>query len=111
MKDSLDLVFQALADPTRRAILERLRSCDATVGELAEPFAMSLQAVSRHLQVLERAGLVVRAREAQWRTAGLDPRPLRDVTAWLGPFTRFWAGTEVPEAVAETAPAGISRRR
>lgn len=96
MKQPLDLIFQALADPTRRAILERLQTCDATVGELAEPFAMSLQAVSRHLQVLERAGLVVRGREAQWRTAGLDPRPLRAAVAWLGPFERFWSGTEVP---------------
>lgn len=95
----LDRVFQALADPTRRAILERLRVCDATVGELAEPFAISLQAVSRHLQVLERAGLVVRGREAQWRTAGLDPRPLRDAATWLGPFARFWSGTEVPDGL------------
>jgi DNA-binding transcriptional ArsR family regulator len=85
-----DLVFRAIADPTRRAILERLCECDLTVGELAEPFDMSLQAVSAHLTVLERAGLVRRARDAQWRTVALDPRPLRGVTDWLAPFEQFW---------------------
>ena len=89
MSDELSQVFRALADPTRRAILERLTECDLTVGEIAEPFAMTFQAVSRHLGVLERAGLVVRGREAQWRTAGLDPRPLRRVADWTAQFDRF----------------------
>ncbi|HQY33398.1 metalloregulator ArsR/SmtB family transcription factor [Actinotalea sp.] len=88
--ETLNPVFRALADPTRRAILARLARCDATVGELAEPFPMTLQAVSRHLAVLERAGLVVRGREAQWRTSSLDPRPLRDAAAWLDGFRSFW---------------------
>ena len=88
--DSLSLVLGALADPTRRAILERLAECDATVGELAEPFPMTLQAVSRHLAVLERAGLIERGREAQWRTSSLDPRPLREVQQWVAGFARFW---------------------
>jgi len=91
-EDALDLVFGALADPTRRAILDRLTECDATVGELAEPFPISLQAISRHLAVLERAGLIVRGREAQWRTSSLDPRPLRAVLDWIGPFARFLDG-------------------
>lgn len=90
MPDGLDLVFQALADPTRRAILERLAATDLTVGEIAEPFPMTLQAVSKHLKVLERAGLVVRGTDAQWRTAGLDPRPLAQVSAWIRPYERFW---------------------
>ncbi len=88
--ERLDLVLAAIADPTRRAILEHLATCDATVGEIAEPFPITLQAVSRHLQVLERAGLVVRGRDAQWRTSSLDPRPLREVLAWIDPFARFW---------------------
>lgn len=88
--EHLNRVYRAVADPTRRAILTRLARCDATVGELAEPFPMSLQAVSRHLAVLERAGLVVRGREAQWRTSSLDPRPLRDAAAWLEEFRPFW---------------------
>ncbi|MCV2393538.1 metalloregulator ArsR/SmtB family transcription factor [Actinotalea sp. M2MS4P-6] len=91
MTDELDGVFRALADPTRRAILDRLAGSDLTVGELAEPFAMSTQAVSQHLAVLERAGLVVRGREAQWRTASLDPRPLRVAQGWIAEFGRFWA--------------------
>jgi len=88
--ERLNLAFRALADPTRREILRRLARCDATVGELAEPFPMTLQAVSRHLAVLERAGLVVRDREAQWRTSSLDPRPLREVAAWVDDFRPFW---------------------
>lgn len=91
MSDPLSGIFQALSDPTRRAMLERLAGCDLTVGELAEPFDMTVQAVSRHLKVLERAGLVVRGRDAQWRTAGLDPRPLRAVAGWTSRFAHFWA--------------------
>lgn len=90
MPATLDMVFKALADPTRRAMLERLTTSDLTVGELAAPFAMSTQAVSQHLAVLERAGLVRRGREAQWRTASLDPRPLRSADQWLAAFAHFW---------------------
>ncbi len=96
MQDDLDLVMRALADPTRRAILERLGGCDLTVGELAEPFEMSLQAVSAHLTVLERAGLVNRERDAQWRTVALNPRPLKAALGWLGQFERFWPQDSTP---------------
>jgi len=79
----LDLTFAALADPTRRAILERLALGPATVKELAQPFAISMPAISKHLQVLERAGLIERGREAQWRPAQLQTAPLEDVAQWL----------------------------
>lgn len=88
--DRLSATLSALADPTRRAILARLAQGEATVTELAEPFAMTLPAVSRHLKVLERAGLIARGREAQWRPCRLDPQPLRDVAGWLDPYRRFW---------------------
>ncbi|MBI1365699.1 MAG: metalloregulator ArsR/SmtB family transcription factor [Alphaproteobacteria bacterium] len=88
--DPLDLAFAALADPTRRAILARLASGEATVNELAEPFDMSLPAVSKHLKVLERAGLITRERAAQRRPARLDPQGLKSVDAWLGRYRRFW---------------------
>jgi DNA-binding transcriptional ArsR family regulator len=91
--DELSIVFAALADPTRRAILERLSSGGATVGELAEPFDMTFAAVSKHLRVLERAGLVQRGRDAQYRPASLDARPLAAAHAWLGDYARFWAGS------------------
>lgn len=88
--DDLSKVFSALADPTRRAILARLAEGDATVNELAAPFPISLQAVSKHLKVLERAGLIVRGRDAQWRPCRLEPAPLRDVAAWTEQYRRFW---------------------
>jgi len=88
--DQLSETFSALADPTRRAILSRLSSGEATVGELAEPFPMSLQAVSKHLDVLERAGLVARGRRARWRPVRLTGRPLEDATRWLETYRRFW---------------------
>ncbi len=88
--DQLSSTFAALADPTRRAILTRLASGERTVTELAEPFAMSLPAVSKHLKVLERAGLVVRSREAQWRPCRLEAAPLRDVADWVELYRRFW---------------------
>jgi len=88
--DHLSTTFAALADPTRRAILARLAGADASVTELAEPFDMSLPAVSKHLKVLERAGLIVRCREAQWRPCRLEPSPLRDVTAWIDRYRRVW---------------------
>ena len=88
--DRLSATFAALADPTRRAMLARLATGDATVTELAEPFAMSMPAISKHLKVLERAGLIERGREAQWRPASLQPEPLREVNEWMEPYRRFW---------------------
>jgi DNA-binding transcriptional ArsR family regulator len=88
--DPLDRTFAALADPTRRAILARLAAGEATVTELAEPFAISLPAVSKHLKVLERAGLVVRGRARQWRPARLEAGPLREVAEWTERYRRFW---------------------
>ncbi len=88
--DRLSATFSALADPTRRAILARLISGEATVTELAEPFEMSLPAVSKHLKVLERAGLIARGREAQWRPCRLEAGPLRDAADWLEHYRRFW---------------------
>lgn len=88
--DPLSLAFSALADPTRRAILARLSQGETSVKELAEPFAMSLPAVSKHLKVLERAGLITRGKEAQWRPCRLDPGPLQDVSEWLEHYSRFW---------------------
>ncbi len=84
------MTLSALADPTRRGILARLATADATVGELAEPYDMSLAAVSKHLKVLEAAGLVSRGREAQWRPVHLEAEPLQAVTEWLEEYRRFW---------------------
>jgi DNA-binding transcriptional ArsR family regulator len=89
---SLDATFAALADPTRRAILARLASGEASVTALAEPFDMSLPAVSKHLRVLERAGLIARARVAQQRPCRLDPAPLEEVAAWLERYRAIWDG-------------------
>lgn len=86
----LDLTFAALADPTRRAILERLDAGEATVTQLAEPFSISLPAISRHLKVLERAGLITRGREAQWRPCRLQPAPLADASQWMERYRRYW---------------------
>lgn len=88
--DHLSATFSALADPTRRAILARLASGEASVSELAEPFAMSMPAVSKHLKVLERAGLIARGRDAQWRPCRLAARPLKDAAAWIDHYRRFW---------------------
>ena len=88
--DHLSTTFAALADPTRRAILARLTAGEASVTELAEPFDMSMPAVSKHLKVLERAGLVARGREAQWRPCRLDPAPLKDVAAWVERYREMW---------------------
>src|SRR3954453_16145908 len=88
--DQLSLTFAALADPTRRSILTRLAEGEATVGELAEPLPMSLPAVSRHLKVLERAGLIVRGRTAQWRPSRMQADPLDDAVAWMQARTRTW---------------------
>src|SRR5881397_3609131 len=86
----LDSTFAALADPTRRAILARLASGEAPVTKLAEPFEMSLPAISKHLKVLERAGLIARSREAQWRPCRLAAGPLKDAASWLEEYRRFW---------------------
>ncbi|WP_420561434.1 ArsR/SmtB family transcription factor [Tepidicaulis sp.] len=88
--DRLSLTLGALADPTRRAILARLASGEASVSELAEPFEMSQPAVSKHLKVLEKAGLITRGRKAQYRPCKLDPGPLKDVAAWLEHYRQFW---------------------
>jgi DNA-binding transcriptional ArsR family regulator len=88
--DQLSQTFAALADPTRRAILARLVDGEATVTELAEPFSMSLPAISKHLKVLERAGLISRGREAQWRPCRLELQALEEVDAWLAEYRRLW---------------------
>jgi DNA-binding transcriptional ArsR family regulator len=88
--DRLSTTLAALADPTRRAILARLASGEASVSELAKPFAMSQPAVSKHLKVLERAGLITRGREAQWRPARLEAAPLREVAEWVERYRRNW---------------------
>ncbi|HEX5782927.1 MAG TPA: metalloregulator ArsR/SmtB family transcription factor [Solirubrobacteraceae bacterium] len=90
--DQLSLTFAALADPTRRSILTRLAEGEATVNELAEPFAMSLPAVSRHLKVLERAGLIVRSREAQWRPSRFEAQPLGEAIEWMQARKHTWEG-------------------
>jgi DNA-binding transcriptional ArsR family regulator len=89
-EDQLSLVFGALADPTRRAILARLADGDATVTELAEPFSISLPAISRHLKVLEYAGLISRSRSGQWRSSSLDAAPLKEATEWMERYRHFW---------------------
>lgn len=116
--DALSSTFAALADPTRRAILARLASGEASVTELAEPFEMSLPAVSKHLKVLERAGLIGRSREAQWRRCRLDASPLRDVSSWLDRYRAFWeqrldrleAYLAEMQAMEAAEPAGTARK-
>ena len=94
--DQLSVTFAALADPTRRAILARLAEGEATVNQLAEPFAMTLPAVSKHLKVLERAGLITRSRTAQWRPCKLDARPLQDAAGWVERYRQYWEGSFEP---------------
>ena len=93
MADPLSVTLSALADPTRRAILARLAQGEATVNELAEPFEISLPAISRHLKVLESAGLISRGRDAQWRPCRLEAAPLRVVDDWLERYRQFWSGS------------------
>src|ERR1700720_1786339 len=88
--DQISATFSALADPTRRAILARLALGETSVSELAQPFDMSMPAISKHLKVLERAGLVARGREAQWRPCRLEAGPMKDATAWLEHYRQFW---------------------
>lgn len=119
----LDQTFAALADPTRRAILASLAGGERSVSELAEPFDMSLPAISKHLKVLEKAGLIVRSRHAQWRPCRLRPEPLRDVADWLEEYRQFWEQSldrleeylkELQAAAGESAAAekqGKARRR
>ena len=115
MPDPLSSTLFALADPTRRGILARLAAGDATVTELAEPYDMSLAAVSKHLKVLEGAGLISRGREAQWRPCHLEAAPLRAVTEWLDDYRRFWDRSldRLAEylAVMQQPPAPAPRRR
>jgi DNA-binding transcriptional ArsR family regulator len=92
-EDRLSSIFSALADPTRRAIVARLGAGEATVNELAEPFPVSLPAISRHLKVLERAGLITRSREGQWRPCRLRAEPLRSAAEWLADYRKFWEGS------------------
>lgn len=91
--DALTTTFAALADPTRRAILARLAAGEASVTELAAPFEMSLPAISKHLKVLERAGLITRSRDAQWRPCRLEAGPMREAVDWLEQYRRFWEGS------------------
>jgi DNA-binding transcriptional ArsR family regulator len=88
--DQMSATFAALADPTRRAILERLAAGEASVTELAAPFEMSLPAITKHLKVLERAGLISRSRNAQWRPCRLEAKPLQDASDWIEQYRRFW---------------------
>jgi DNA-binding transcriptional ArsR family regulator len=110
--DRLDATFAALADPTRRAILARLASGEASVTELAAPFDMSQPAISKHLKVLERAGLISRGRDAQRRPRRLEARPLAEATGWLENYRRFWEGNfERLDAVLEEMKAVTKRGR
>jgi DNA-binding transcriptional ArsR family regulator len=107
----LDATFAALADPTRRAILARLASSDASVSELTEPFAVSQPAISKHLRVLERAGLISRGRDAQRRPSRLEAAPLAEASEWLERYRRFWAGSfERLDAVLDELKAGEKKR-
>lgn len=112
MLDPLSTTFSALADPTRRAILARLSRGEATVGELAEPFDISLPAVSRHLKVLEQAGLISRGREAQWRPCRLEAAPLKGLDGWLEHYRRFWDGSfdKMDDYLAEITGGGADGR-
>src|ERR1700723_2163097 len=101
--DRLSITFAALADPTRRAILARLALGETTVTELAEPFDMSLPGISKHLKVLERAGLITRGREAQWRPCRIEARALKDADDWLERYRRFWGGAATSGRAASIA--------
>lgn len=111
--DRLSLTFGALADPTRRAILARLAKGEASVTELAAPFDMTLPAVSKHLKVLERAGLITRGREAQWRPARLEAQRLREIDAWVGRYRRFWEESfdRLDEYLKELQKNGKEKKR
>jgi DNA-binding transcriptional ArsR family regulator len=109
---NLDATFSALADPTRRAILARLALGETSVMELAKPFAMSLPAVSKHLKVLERAGLISHGRDAQRRPRRLEPKPLAEATKWLERYRRYWEGNyQRLDALLEELKTGQKKRR
>lgn len=113
--DALSATFAALADPTRRAILARLTSGETSVTELAAPFDMSLPAVSKHLKVLENAGLIVRSREAQWRPCRLEAEPMRQASEWLERYAKFWSDSldrlaAYVESEAAPSPAKPKRK-
>ena len=112
-QDQLSSTFAALADPTRRAILSRLSSGEASVTELAEPFDISLPAVTKHLKVLERAGLITRRRQAQWRPCRLQAKPLREVSDWLSQYRRLWSRSldRLDDYLRETDRARAKTRR
>lgn len=111
MNDSLDLTFAALADPTRRAILAKLALGESSVTELAEPFAMSLPAISRHIKVLEHAGLISQGRQAQWRPCRIEPGALKDVAQWMEEYRRFWSDSlDRMEAYVESLQAEKKKR-
>jgi DNA-binding transcriptional ArsR family regulator len=115
--DNLSSTLFALADPTRRGLLARLANSDATVSELAEPYEMSLAAVSKHLKVLEDAGLITRSRHAQWRPCHFEPAPLRTVSDWLEEYRRFWdrnfdsLGAYLKTMEGHTSPKRAKRRK
>ncbi|MGH2486701.1 MAG: ArsR/SmtB family transcription factor [Ktedonobacterales bacterium] len=113
MADALSTTLAALADPTRRAILARLSAGQTSVTELAEPFDMSLPAVSKHLKVLERAGLVIRERNAQWRPCSLRAAPLKEVAEWIEGYRRFWLESfdRLDEHLRALKKAGPTRGR
>lgn len=111
--DQLSTTFAALADPTRRAMLARLADGEATVTELAAPFDLSLPAVSKHLKVLQKAGLVEQRRKAQWRPCSLAPEPLRDAASWLGQYRRHWQDSfdRLDAYLKDVQPSGSARPR
>ena len=113
MPNDLSATFSALADPTRRAILARLALGETSVTELAEPFEMSMPAVSKHLKVLERAGLISRSREAQWRPCRIEPAALKSVDEWLERYREFWEGSfeRLDELLQELKLTERKRRR
>ena len=111
MEDQLSSTFAALADPTRRAILARLALGETSVTELAQPFEMSMPAVSKHLKVLERAGLIARSREAQSRPCRLEPGPLKEAASWIEEYRRFWEASldRLEEYLRKMKPAKTKR--
>jgi len=113
MADPLSVTLAALADPTRRAMLARLSKGEATVNELAEPFDISLPSISRHLKVLEGAGLITRGRQAQWRPCKLETKPLKEVDGWLEKYRRFWTGSfdRMDALLAELTTTPAKRRK
>jgi DNA-binding transcriptional ArsR family regulator len=110
--DQLSVTFAALADPTRRAILARLSSGEASVGELAEPFDISLPAVTKHLKVLQRAGLISQGREAQWRPCRLEARPMREAAQWMEAYREHWEQRldRLDDYLAETVRRGRKKK-